>query len=481
MLSHILIYIPAKLVPAALSLLALGIFTRALTVDQYGYFAVATAIAFALDGFLGQWLMAAIMRFHARQGTSADLKKLLGSCGLLYVLPAFLGCWLVTFALLYAYPSGAERNCLLLAAPYFFVYSLAQLLLRIRMAGMDSVGFVRLALAQSFIGTIAAIGLVGLVLAEPTMILIGLILGSLAVLVIDWRMTVDVLAVARADRTTIAEIVRFGWTGIFASGFSILSSRMNRFVVLAYLGPGAVGFLNAAQSLTEQALSAIFMIVAMAAQPMSVKAQEAGTEQALQRRLRSNAIWILGLGLPGAVGFALLSPELTQLVLGAGYHETGEQIIPWIAAAALFNGFRSHFLVHSFFLANKLEYNLYLAGFSLLVMLGANSALIPIFGMMGAVFAVLATETAATCFALWLTRSALPMPIPLAEAGRIVLATLAMSVAILTISGHSLAVAFVMKLAIGVATYGLAALLLNINGARSKFTYVVKRRSLSTT
>jgi O-antigen/teichoic acid export membrane protein len=475
MFNHILIYVPARLVPAAMSLLTLGIYTRVLTVDQYGYFALASAIAFMLDGFLGQWLMAAIMRFHARQATPADIQQLLASCGLLYLVPASLGCALVTVVVLYFGLPGAERLCLLLAAPYFFTFSLAQLVLRVRMAALDSGRFTCLLLAQSIAGAAVSIVLVTLVSAEPAAILFGLIVGFAVVLVLDWRTTGSFLAVGRADLSTIGEIVRFSWSGILAGGCSMLSSRLNRFLVLAYLGPGAVGLLNAAQSLTEQALSAVFMIVAMAAHPMTVRIQETGTTKALQNRLRSNAIWTFGLGLPSAVGFALLAPELASLFLGASYRETA-WIIPWIAAAAVLNGLRSHFLVHSYFLANKLHYNLYLAAMSLVVMVASNSLLIPIFGLLGAVFALLITEFVATCFAVWLTRIAVPMPTPFLECGQLLLGVCVMAAAMLAVPGPTSAATLAAKIMVGGATYTAAVVLLNVNASRRKLADLIRSR-----
>jgi O-antigen/teichoic acid export membrane protein len=473
MFSHILIYVPAKLVPAALALLTLGIFTRVLTVEQYGYFALASSLAFMLDGFLGQWLMAAIMRFHARQAAPADLERLLASCGLLYVVPALLACLLIMASLLIWLPPGPELACLLLAAPYFFLYSLAQLVLRVRMAALDSFGYARLLLTQSFAGATMSIALVVMVSPEPALVLVGLSFGFGVVLLLDRHTAASLLALTRADRSSVKEIFRFSWSGIIAGGLSMLGSRLNRFLVLAYLGSGAVGLLNAAQSLTEQALSAVFMIVAMAAHPMTVRAQDTKPAEALQDQLRSNAIWTVGLGLPSAVGFALLAPELAAFLLGPGYRDT-DRLIPWIAAAAALNGLRSHFVVHSYFLASKLHYNLYLAGVLLAAMLVLNGLLIPLYGIFGAILALLATELAATGFAIWLTLFATRMPAPLSEFGRILLAAGIMAAAILAIPGVASPLALAAKLAVGGSAYLAAALMLNVNGSRHRLGCLIK-------
>lgn len=99
MLRHIIIYTPARIVPAAIGLLNLGVFTRVLGPEQYGDFALAISITFTLDAFCGQWLTGAVTRFYASQQSEDGADGLLASAGLLYLLPSALAC-LVGAALL---------------------------------------------------------------------------------------------------------------------------------------------------------------------------------------------------------------------------------------------------------------------------------------------------------------------------------------------------------------------------------------------
>ena len=479
MLKHVLIYAPAKIVPAAFALLSIGVFTRALSIEQYGYFALTVAAAMTFDGFFGQWLIGGIMRFHARQKDGADIDQLLASCGLLFLLPALLICAAGGAILLAFWSEGPDRSALLVALPYFFVYSLAQLVMRVHMASLNSARFAALHLTQSAVSAIVAIGLATQVSPTPLAVVLGMMSGFLIILALDWRTTLRLMSLTRARRERVIEIVQFAWPTILAGGFSLLTSRMNRFLVLMFLGPTAVGLLNAAQALTEQALSSVFMIVAMAAHPMTVKIQEHELAEALQNRLRGNAVWTFGLGLPSAVGFALLAPELATLFLGESYRETAIAIVPLVTAAAFLNALRSHFLVHSFFLASKVHYNLCLAVPVFATMLAANYVLIPAHGILGAVLALLVTEMTAAFLAFGLTLRAVKMPVPQFEIGRIVIGVFCMAAAIHVVPTGPAAMTLLLKFFVGLGIYGLAGLILNIGDARRTFGFFAARRILN--
>ena len=478
MLRHIVIYTPARFIPAIISLLNLAIFTRLLSVEEYGYFALATSAALIIDGFLGQWLMAGIMRFYAEQKSPPAIDQLLASCGVLFLLPSLLVC-IAGSVLLFAWQaSQPEHQVLALALPYFVIYTLEQLVLRVHMASLNSARFTVLHLIQSVVSAVSSITLVTWISPDPAYAILGMISGFLLVLLIDWRTTRRFFRLSQARWDTQRTVIQFAWPTILACGLGLLASRLNRFFLLASLGPAAVGLLNAAQALTEQALASVFMIVAMAAHPMTVKVQSEASPEALGDRLRSNAVWVFGIGLPSAVGFALLSPELVTLFLGENYHTLAIPIIPWIAAAAFLNAFRSHFLAHSFFLARKIHYNLYVAVPALLLTLVANAVLIPRYGLFGAILAILIVETASTLLAFALTRRAIKLPMPFLEITRIGIATAAMCAVMMSVSSAHPAEALLVKFALAVPTFLSVAVMLNIENCREKIILMTRRLSI---
>ncbi len=474
MLKHILIYTPARIVPAAVGLLNLGIFTRVLSAEQYGYFALAVAIAFVLDGFLGQWLTAGIMRFYAARRSEEEIDQLLASCGVLFLLPAIVLCAVGATILCLSLESGPQQTALLVALPYFFFFSLQQLVLRVHMAAINSIRYAIFNMLQALLSAAFAIGIV-MRYADPSLAVMGITAGIAGTLLADWRTTRRLLTFTQARRSTMVAVVRFSWPIMVASGLAFVSARLNRFLLLAFMGAGAVGLYNAGQVLAEQAIAAIFMIIAAAAQPITVKVQETEAPEALQARLRHNAIWIFGLGLPSAAGLAIIAPEVSTLFLGEKFRSTAVQMIPLLAISAFFSGLRVHFVVHSYFLARKLHFGLYISVLSLAVMAITNVMLIPAYGILGAVVASLLTEGVCLIAAYALTFHAVRLPLPLLDIGKIVVATVVMAAILQVLPAMPSLLALIAKLGAAGLCIGGIALVLNFGDCATKTAMLAKR------
>jgi O-antigen/teichoic acid export membrane protein len=473
-LKHIIIYTPARIIPAVIGLLNLGVFTRVLGPEQYGEFAVAISITFTLDAFCGQWLTGAVTRFYASQQSEDDRDGLLASTGLLYLVPSALVCLVGATLLLNFWSPGTEQSALLLALPYFFVYSLQQVTTRAHMAALNSARFAVLNMLQAVLSAAISCALIIFLFPSPALAVFGIAVGVGVVLLADWPTTRRLFALGKARKETVTQIVHFAWAAIIGAGLALISARLNRFMLLLYAGAGAVGVYNAAQALAEQAIASVFMIIAMAAFPITVMAQEQDTAQALESRLRSNAIWIFGLGLPSAAGLAAVAPEMANLFLGEQFRSTAIALTPLLSAGAFINGVRSHFVIHSYLLAKKLHFNLYVSGVTLILATVTNYLLIPQDGVIGAAIAVLLTEIIALAFAFVLTFHAQRLPIPGIEIGKIFVATGGMVLALYTAPQLPTIVSLMLKLALGIVAYAILALALNVNGLWDRLSIRLK-------
>ena len=65
MLKHGFFYLFAKLTPLLASFILLAVYTRFLTVEDYGLFTTIQAIAYSISGFMFSWFYVGLMRlFH---------------------------------------------------------------------------------------------------------------------------------------------------------------------------------------------------------------------------------------------------------------------------------------------------------------------------------------------------------------------------------------------------------------------------------
>ena len=332
MLKHILFYAPARIVPAMLSLVSVAVYTRVMAVEDYGYLALATAILNAGQALLNQWLCQGIMRFYPGARDDGARNALFAACGVLF-WGTSLGVLVCGGLILGGFwQPGVLRTTLLMTVPQYVLLALTSLVLRVHMTRMESKRYSLLQVIQTLASTGCSLALVLFLAPHPALAVLGVTIGYALLLVLDWRITRVFLWPSGLPREEMKRLFHFGWPVIVTAGLGFIISRADRFILQLLLGPEAVGMYTAGYSLAEQAIAALFMMIVMVSHPMAVQALEAGSDADLQKQLRLNATWVIGFGLPGAVGFALLAPELTSLFLGAAFRQDAVALIPWVAA-----------------------------------------------------------------------------------------------------------------------------------------------------
>jgi O-antigen/teichoic acid export membrane protein len=477
MLRHILFYAPARIIPALLSLMSVAVLTRVMAVENYGYFALATAVLNAGQAFLNQWLCQGIMRFYPAasrtgedEGGEADAKvaRLFAACGVLFWITSLFV--LVTGAVILGgfWHPGTLRTTLLLTVPQYVLFALVSLVLRVHMIRLHSKRYSALQVIQTLFSTGFSLALVAFLAPHPELAVVGVTLGYGVMLALDWRTTRLFLFPTAAPRGEMVQLFRFGWPMMVTAGLGFVISRGDRFILQGLLGPEAVGMYTAGYSLAEQAIAALFMIIVMVSHPMAVQALEQGSREDLDRQLRLNAVWVLALGLPGAVGFALLAPELTRLFLGQAFRQDAVALIPWVAAGTFLASFKAHYLDHAFTLARRNHFLLYALVPTALVNLGLNFWLVPRFGILGAAYASVISYSMSLILTWLMTVRVFPMPMPWREVTKMVLATLVMAGGVLMVPPLAPLPSLMAKAAGGGVLYISLIVMMNLGGMRQK-------------
>jgi O-antigen/teichoic acid export membrane protein len=476
MLKHILFYAPARIIPALLSLVSVAVFTRVMPVENYGYFALATAVLNAGQAFLNQWLCQGIMRFYPGTKNDTARARLFAACGVLF--------WITSLVVLVAgglvlggfWTPGAFRSTLLLTLPQYILFALVSLVLRVHMIRMESKRYSFLQVAQTLVSTLASLALVTYVAPEPELAVLGVTAGYAMLLLLDWRTTRLFLVPHGTPHEEMKQLCHFGWPVMVTAALGFAISRADRFILQALMGPEAVGMYTAGYSLAEQAIAALFMIIVMVSHPMAVQALEAGSRDALDRQLRLNATWVIGLGLPGAVGFALLAPELTTLFLGHAFRTNAVDLIPWVAAGTFLASLKAHYFDHAFTLARKNHFLLYALIPTALLNLGLNFLLVPRLGILGAAYASVLSYGVSLLLTWLLTFRVFPMPLPWHEVGKIALAVLAMALTLESLPTLPPTASLALKTICGGLVYGVLLVALNVSGLRGKLSRTARLR-----
>ena len=468
MLKHILFYAPARIIPALLSLVSVAVFTRVMPVENYGYFALATAVLNAGQAFMNQWLCQGIMRFYPAAKERAEKDHLFAACGVLFWITSLFVVTVGGLILGGFWQPGVLRTTLLLTLPQYVLFALVSLVLRVHMIRMESKRYSFLQVMQTLASTVFSLGFVAFLAPHPELAVIGVTLGYAVMLLLDWRTTRLFLIPRGKSREDMKRLFQFGWPVMVTAGLGFAISRADRFILQFLLGPEAVGIYTAGYSLAEQAIAALFMIIVMVSHPMAVQAMEDGSKAALDRQLRLNATWVMGLGLPGAVGFALLAPELTTLFLGKAFRQDAMALIPWVAAGTFISSIKAHYVDHAFTLARKNHFLLYALIPTALVSVGLNFLLVPRYGILGAAYASVISYTLSLVLTWILTRRVFPMPIPWGDATKITVAVMLMAATLETLPAMQPMQSLAAKSFFGAIVYAAALVVLNMQGIRKK-------------
>ncbi len=454
------IYFIANVFSAAFGLLNTVVFTRIFAVEAFGDYLLGLAFATLLATVLASSLKLSILREQAR-GDGADVREITLAALLLYCPAAPLGYGVARLVDLE--PAVAATSVLLALA--IVVFDTSQELLR---AEQKATAFMRGTIVRAAL--VSALG-IACTLAATTgaSLLASSALAFLLAAASLWR-TAWGLAAPRFDAARLVEIVRNGLPLTLSLSLLALAGMADRFLIADLAGTAAAGQFGASLDLVRQSLIIPAISVASAFVPMTVRLLAAHGAPEARAHLAKCLELLLAVTLPACVGFALVSPQIADLVLGPDFRQTAREAMPVLSMAVVFQILTQQYLHTSFLLSNRNLFYLLNTGSIVCFNVVVSFLLITHFGVMGAVWGRLAAEIFGFLNAYLLSRYAFSMPFPLARLARIAVAVAAMAVVVRIIAVEAAGFgpsALLVLLPAGVAVYAAAGWLLDIADVRA--------------
>lgn len=246
----------------------------------------------------------------------------------------------------------------------------------------------------------------------------------------------------------------------------ILLSVSDRFLIALFMGEAAVGEYAAGYGVADKSVLLLCAWTAMAGAPLVMAAYETGGARAAAQASRGLIRTLLFLGIPAAIGLALVAVPLSEAMIGESLRAGAQNIIPWIAFAGLLNGLIIHYYSEAFQLAHRTGERAVLMSIPAGLNIALNLVLIPSFGLMGAVVATLASYAVGLTVLAVRGRRHIALPLPLPDLVRITLAALTMWPVLALVPGWGGWTELLAKAAIGSMTYLGMAFALDAGGAR---------------
>jgi O-antigen/teichoic acid export membrane protein len=467
LLSHLVGYLPVNIASGVASFGGVYVYTRLLGAEEYGIYALMISALALIHTISLTWVEAANYRFTGKAQAEDDLPGHFQTATKLMLRSIMVA--LLLAVLLWIAVRDLPRYAAIM--PWIAV-----------LLPIDTV--IKMALEAHRAGQ--RVGRYAFV--ETFRLLAGFVLGALLCLWLRWGAAAPFMGLTIAGGLMVLRegpwlfsAAKGGtakpetqkawlWYGLpiaAALVLDILLSAGDRFLIAYILGEAAVGAYAAGYGVADKTVLLICAWAAMAGSPLVMAAYERHGPTGAKENARMLARTLLMVGAPAAAGIALVAPPLAEAMIGEAVREEALQIMPWIAVAGLLNGFLIYYFSEAFQLAHKTLERAFLMLIPVIANLAANIVLLPIYGLMGAVWATVA------CYALGIVilaiagRRHFAMPIPLRDIILTSIACVAMWPATLLVPNEWAAwPELFAKAFAGGGTYVIVAMILDAGGAR---------------
>ena len=469
-------YLPANIVQGVVGFLAIILFTRLLSPEDFGRYALAFSVMTLAHVAVFSWLEAAMARFWAAQtpgavqGHFASLYRTAFVLSTGFLAVTGLAVWLVPTDPLFKLALAVG----LAGAPVRCMVKLAQE--RFRAEG-EVAKSARLDMAVTAGGLAIGVGfaLAGAGGAAP---LLGLGLAPLAALPFVLPGELKHARGGTFEAGRVRDYAMYGYPIAASLALTVVLSSTDRFVLDAHLGEAAVGAYHASYSIANRTLDVLFLWLGTAGQPALVMALERGGMERLKVAAREQLSTFLLVGLPAAAGVALVARPLSEVLIGEELRTAAASVTPWIALSALLFGLTAYYFGQAFTLGKKTKRLLVAmavpAGLNVIL----NLILVPQFGLMGAAWATAASFGAGMIATWMIGRRVVALPIPWESLARCSVATGIMALVVSQLPAVGGLVELILDASVGGIVYAAAALILNAAGVRDVAADLMARRGL---
>jgi O-antigen/teichoic acid export membrane protein len=466
-------YLPANALQGVVGFASLMAFTRLLSPEDYGRYAMAFGLTSLGHTVAFTWIEAAMARFYPAEGRDNPEAPLL--YGTLYRLFAMMAGLMLGLSLIVAiWPMPVTLNAFRWAVVAGLISAIARSLCKLIGEQRRSEGRVTSAASLDMLQTAGGFAIaVGLCLlglgASAPLLGAGLIaLISLALFAReDWGRAYK----GRFDPVRAKAYAHYGFPLSLSLILTLILFTADRFLIARYLGEGDSGAYHAGVSLASRIIDVLFIWLGAAGTPALVHALESGGPEALKTAARKQITTIAYFTFPATAGLIAVAPSLGGLLIGEALRERALLITPMIALGALFSGLNSYYLLSVFTLARRTRLLMLAMSLPAVANIALNLWLIPQFGLMGAALASLTAFVLGSLSAILLgQRTGLNLPLPLGELSRTALAATAMLVILVNLPDLSASFGMIVELFVksvsGVCLFGFFACGMNLNETR---------------
>ena len=405
LIRHIAFYLAARGLPGIVNFLALAIYTRLLSSEQFGRYSIVIASMGLVQIAVFQWLQLVCGRFVPAHAD--DPETVLRPVSALFLMLSVASVAGAAVALIWTPPGW--RQLVAIATVLLIVSAWHELNLAYASAQLAPGRYG----AMSAVNSVLAIAL-GALLAwlgwGAKAPLLGLVAGAAAA----WFLVARAYWVGGRPKMPDADQMRrFASYGLPLAGVGSLvwvTASSDRLIIAALLGDAQTAFYAVGYDLAQPTLVLLLTIVNTAAMPLAFKLLETDGAYAAREQIRQNGEVIFALACSGSAGLVAIGPAMIDLFIGEEFRQGALTVFPWIAVSAGLVGIKIYYFDIAFHLTKKSKWLLVTTGLAAVINIIMNFALIPGFGIVGAAWGALIAYFVATVSSWAIGRHVFAMP-----------------------------------------------------------------------
>ena len=476
LMRHLTGYLPVSLANGLVGFGSVYVFTRLLGGEDFGRYALLYSYLALLHTLTLTWVEAAGYRFAGSAKEEGDLPGHYRT-GVSLLFRSLLAMALGIGALAFLFRNDPAYLHVL---PWLFalitVSSFGQLALEAHRAHQRVSRYAMTETSRIVFGFLAGVAVAYFIGLGPAAPFVGMLFGSTLVILREGPWLAREAKGGELTRARSKAWFTFGVPVAGAMVLDILLSVTDRFLIEHFIDELAVGAYAAGYGVADKPVLMICAWAALGASPLMMAAYEEEGKAAASKAAGDLFRAILLLGLPAAVGLALVAQPLAEAAIDAELSAQSAEIIPFIAFSGLLNGLLIHYVSESFQLTRRTGLRAMLMIAPVVANIILNVVLLPKFGVMGAVYATVASYGLAVILLGSVGRGLLRLPIGVVDIVKVGLAALSMWPVIYAMPDLGSWPELILKVIAGGTIYCLVAVLLNAAGARAMLANLRHRR-----
>lgn len=421
-------YAPAVLIPAATSVVSVGLFTRLLGAADYGLYSVAAAAISIATIVAAEWIGQSVLRYLPLTREPSRSRQLVGDALGLASVTALVLLLAAAFVRLAIGPGGAgSLAALLIPAAALLIAEVAfSVLGAIMQARLQSRALSLFRIIGAVFRLGMAVGFVLLVARGVSALLVGSAVGRAIAVAAALPFVArgeGAWVRPRLDRRSLSRFLGYGFPMVGWALASQILGLSDRFVIGAFHGTTPVGIYSASYNLVVMGFGLLGGPLLMAAQPLIVSAWAARNRDVIVDVVTAYSRPYIVAVVPLLVLLTICSRDVVSVVVTGAFRD-GSRVVPVLALGSFVWGL-AMFGHKGLELMERTRLMFGLVAACALFNLGLNLVFVPRFGYVAAAWTTLASNAAYPVLVKLWTRKTIPWRIPWGTAGRALAAGLA--------------------------------------------------------